>query len=186
MSSRRSNAQIRNQAGRVRQHRTTQSLNVWLPASISFHTRNRTVPAAGTSFYSFRAHAPSHKADMQTMDERRIEPRMLCAELVELRWRDKHGFERREMAHLEDISLSGACLQAEKPFVRGTALTIHYGNGELVGTIRYCLYRDWGYFLGVGFTGKCKWSSRHFKPQHLLDPRTLVARASRKPSTRPN
>ena len=43
---------------------------------------------------------------------------MLCAELVELRWRDKHGFERRDMAHLEDISLSGACLQAEKPFVR--------------------------------------------------------------------
>jgi hypothetical protein len=111
---------------------------------------------------------------------------MLCAELVELRWRDKHGIEREETAHLEDISLSGACLQIERPLMWGTPLTIRYGNGELVGKVCYCVYRDWGYFLGIEFTGNCKWSSRHFKPQHLLDPRTLVARASRKPVTRPN
>jgi hypothetical protein len=170
----------------VRQYRTTQSRRARVPVPLSFHTPNRTVTACSYILSTFHAHAPPHEADMQIMYDRRIEPRMLCAELVELRWRDKQGFARCDMAHLEDISLSGASLQAEKPLLRGTALTIHYGNGELVGTVRYCLYRDWGYFLGVEFTGPCKWSSRHFKPQHLLDPRTLVARASRKPFTRPN
>src|SRR5690348_15455415 len=88
---------------------------VRLPVPLSFHTRNRRVAAAPYVLYPFPAHNPSYEADMPIMDERRIEPRMLCAELVELRWRDKHGFERRDMANLEDISLSGACLQTEKP-----------------------------------------------------------------------
>lgn len=117
---------------------------------------------------------------MQIMNERRIEPRMLCAELVELRWRDKHGVDRQAVAHLEDISLSGACLQLERPLIRDSAVTILYGDGELTGTVRYCLYRELGYFLGVEFVEGCKWSSGHFKPQHLLDPRILVERAAQR------
>jgi hypothetical protein len=108
------------------------------------------------------------------MDERRTEARMLCAELVKLEWRDKSGSRCVRTAHLEDISLSGACVNLETAVICGSTVAIRYGDGELKGAIRYCLYRDGSYFLGIEFAEGGKWSSKHFKPEHLLDPRALV------------
>jgi hypothetical protein len=56
-------------------------------------------------------------------------------------------------------------------------MRITYPKGELVGIVRYCVFREIGYFLGVEFEDGCRWSQRHFRPQHLLDPRKLVIRA---------
>ena len=81
------------------------------------------------------------------------------------------------MANLEDISLSGACIQTESAILRGATVSIRYGDGELVGTVRYCLYRDLGYFLGIQFSESSRWSQKHFRPRHLLDPRRLVLHA---------
>jgi hypothetical protein len=47
----------------------------------------------------------------------------------------------------------------------------------MVGIIRYCVLREGGYFLGVQFEEGCRWSTQHFRPQHLLDPRQLIDRA---------
>ena len=116
------------------------------------------------------------RADKKYMFERRIEPRMLCADMVDVQWKDKTGRIRRGVANLEDISLSGACLQFDQPIPLQTDLRISYPKGELTGKVRYCVYREIGYFLGVEFEAGCKWSQRHFKPQHLLDPRRLVIR----------
>ena len=33
-----------------------------------------------------------------------------------------------------------------------TSITINYGDGQLTGIARYCLYRDLGYFVGVEFS----------------------------------
>lgn len=114
------------------------------------------------------------------MNERRVDTRLLCAELVEVHWKDKSARQRRRIANLEDISLSGACIQLEIPLLRGTPVTIRYGDGQLVGSVRYCLYRDLGYFVGIEFAAGCKWSSKHFRPRHLLDPRQLMERAARR------
>jgi hypothetical protein len=111
------------------------------------------------------------------MEERRTEERMLCAELVKIEWRDKSGRRCVRTAHVEDISLSGACVSLETTVIRGAEIAIRYGDGELKGTIQYCLYRDGSYFLGIQFTEGCKWSSRHYKPEHLLDPGALITRA---------
>ncbi|HEY6991505.1 MAG TPA: hypothetical protein VH369_24125 [Bryobacteraceae bacterium] len=111
------------------------------------------------------------------MQERRTDNRLLCADLVELVWKDETGRKRRRVANLEDISLSGVCLQVEKAIEPGTSVIMRYGDGELVGTIRHCRFRDIGYFLGVQLEDGCRWSTQHFKPQHLLDPRELVDRA---------
>lgn len=102
---------------------------------------------------------------------------MLCAELVELMWTDKSGRRRRRVANLEDISLSGICLQVESAIPDGTFVSMRYGDGELTGSIRYCVPRDGAYFLGIRFEEGCRWSTKHFRPQHLLDPRELVERA---------
>jgi hypothetical protein len=102
---------------------------------------------------------------------------MLCADMVDVRWKDKTGKMHRGMANLEDISLSGACLQFELPIPLQTDIRISYPKGELIGKVRYCVYREIGYFLGIEFDAGCKWSARHFRPQHLLDPRRLVIRS---------
>lgn len=102
---------------------------------------------------------------------------MLCADLVDVEWRDKNGRTKRTVANLEDISLSGACLQMDVPIPLQTNLRISYPKGELVGRVRYCVYREIGYFLGIEFEPGSRWSQRNFKPLHLLDPRRLVRQA---------
>jgi hypothetical protein len=104
---------------------------------------------------------------------------MLCADLVDVQWKDHSGRTRRGVANLEDISLSGACLQVDRPVPQGTTLRMSYPNGELLGIVKYCVFREIGYFLGVEFAPGSRWSQRHFRPQHLLDPRRLVGRVTR-------
>lgn len=112
---------------------------------------------------------------------------MLCADLVDVRWKDPTGRTRRMVANLEDISLSGACLQLDRPIPLNTPLRITYPNGELPGQVKYCVFREIGYFIGVEFDPGCRWSQRDYRPQHLLDPRRLVSRTiNRLKQDRPN
>ena len=101
---------------------------------------------------------------------------MLCADLVDVQWKDKTGRMRRAVANLEDISVSGACIQVDRPVPLETKLRITYTNGEFMGRVCYCVYREIGYFLGIEFDPGYRWSVRQFRPQHLLDPRGLVNR----------
>lgn len=101
---------------------------------------------------------------------------MLCADLVDVQWKDKTGRTRRVLANLEDISLSGACLQLDGPIPLHTVVKIAYPRGELVGKVRYCVFREIGYFLGIEFEAGFRWSQRQFRPQHMLDPRRLLVR----------
>lgn len=101
---------------------------------------------------------------------------MLCADLVDVRWKDKRGRTRRAVANLEDISISGACIQVDVPVAMDTRLRIGYPRGEMRGRVIYCVYREIGYFLGIEFEPGFHWSPRDFRPQHLLDPRRLLPR----------
>lgn len=107
------------------------------------------------------------------MQDRRIDNRLLCADLVEISW-EFAGRQERRIANLEDISLSGVCLQAEKSIAPETRVVIRFGDGALVGMVRYCAYRDMGFFIGVELTEGSRWSTQHYKPEHLLDPRQLL------------
>jgi PilZ domain len=108
------------------------------------------------------------------MFDRRLETRMLCAEMVDVQWKDKSGRTRKGVANLEDISLSGACLQFDQPVPLHSDLRISYPKGELLGTVRYCVYHEIGYFLGIEFGPGCKWTEGEFQPQHLLDPGLML------------
>jgi hypothetical protein len=113
------------------------------------------------------------------MRERRSEVRMLCADLVAVRWKDRQGKTQETSALLEDISISGACLQTEIPVPVGVALQWRSPKAEFKGTVRYCQYREIGYFVGVEFDSSSKWSRKSFQPQHLLDLKRLM-RAAKK------
>ncbi len=125
------------------------------------------------------------------MLDRRVETRILCADLVDLHWKDATGKRRRLVANLEDISLSGACLQVDNPIPLGTNVRMTYPKGELQGIVRYCVFREIGYYLGVEFDPDSHWSQRQYRPQHMLDPRRLVRNAvnrlvKKDPNTRVN
>lgn len=105
------------------------------------------------------------------MDDKRRETRLLCAELVQVNFRAESGRQQRCVANLEDICATGLCLQSETRIPDGTNLTVRYGNGELSGIVRYCVFRDIGFLIGVEFDAGCRWSETDFKPEHLLNPR---------------
>jgi hypothetical protein len=106
--------------------------------------------------------------------EKRSEPRMLCADLVRLEWKDSSGRTRSAVANLEDISVSGACVQLEAPLAKGTALRLIAAPKVLRGKTTYCLARDDGYYVGLRFAAGSKWEKRRFRPRYLFDPRVLI------------
>jgi hypothetical protein len=108
------------------------------------------------------------------MQERRTEIRMLCADMVEVTWRDHAAKRHTVTGLLEDISASGACLQLDSAVPLGAEIRWTSGENQFAGRVRYCLYREIGYFVGVEFTCGMKWSERSFRPQHLLNPQALL------------
>ncbi len=105
---------------------------------------------------------------------------MLCADLVNVRWTDKLGQDCNAVANLEDISSSGVCLQMDTPLPIDTTLKISHPKAEFEGNVRYCFFREIGYFLGIQFTPGCKWSRRQYRPRHLLDLRRLVQSSAKR------
>ena len=112
------------------------------------------------------------------MSERRVESRLMCADLVNIDLTDKTGRPKRTVANLEDISLSGACIQVDQPVLLGTLIRIEHPNGMLLGHVRYCVYREIGYFLGIEFDEGSRWSMGEYRPQHLFNPNSLFPPAN--------
>jgi hypothetical protein len=113
------------------------------------------------------------------MTERRSEARLLCADMVELTWLDAGGSSGCAIALLEDISASGACLQLEKPVPIAAEVRWRSPKHDFTGRVRYCVYREIGYFVGVEFQKNSQWSRKSYRPQHLLDLKRLMAQAKK-------
>src|ERR1035438_7345743 len=110
---------------------------------------------------------------VERMLERRWERRLLCADLVQVEWRDQAGETRSTTAILEDISRTGACLQTDVPMPVEAWVHVRHGRKTLEGKVSYCAYHDIGYYAGVTFTEKQHWSQRLFRPKHMVDPAEL-------------
>jgi hypothetical protein len=117
--------------------------------------------------------------DMGCMEkERRSEARVLCADMVEIRWRDVTGKLCKVTALLEDIATAGACLQLEESLPLGSEIAWEAGGQFFAGYVRYCVYREIGYFVGVEFGESSRWSKSTYRPQHLLDLERMMKRSS--------
>jgi hypothetical protein len=108
--------------------------------------------------------------------EQRAEPRFLCSDLVTLRWSEGAQAERKQTVVLENISASGACVQAEASVPESTRVSLVCGKISFRGYVRSCYWRDDGCFIGIAFDADSKWSRAKFKPEHLLDPRKVRPR----------
>lgn len=106
------------------------------------------------------------------MNERRIEGRLMCADLVRVEWNT-----RTLEGVLEDISPQGACIQVDEAIPEGEAITISEIEGHsppYTGWVTYCEYRGCGYFVGIRFSRESTWSPGVFEPQHLTDIEALA------------
>jgi hypothetical protein len=117
------------------------------------------------------------------MIDRRVEPRLMCADMVAVQWKNAAGVESHCTALLEDISVSGACLQLDSPMPLGTVVAIEYHEGRLEGSVCYCFFRELGYWTGVQFAPQVKWSRIQFRPKHLFDLKELLRSRGRRRET---
>jgi len=111
--------------------------------------------------------------------EQRTEPRYLCSDLVTLCWQESAQGERKEAVVLENISVSGACVQAEISVPNSASVRLVCGQAEFHGCVRFSYWRDDGYFIGIAFDAHSKWSKAKFKPEHLLDPSEVKPRRAK-------
>ena len=111
--------------------------------------------------------------------ENRLQNRSMCADLVLLEWREPSGWGDEKLcecaAVLEDISPRGACLQVESPIPTGIEAIIRHGeHWSAECRVKYCNYRDIGFYVGLEFIDADAWRRHEFRPQHLMDLRDLV------------
>src|SRR5204863_3529393 len=85
------------------------------------------------------------------IDEKRIEGRFLCADLVRLDWLEGEDDLRTEQALLEDISPLGGCVQLDEPLTLGSIVMLTVGTAPFYGYVCYCTFRDDAYFIGLRF-----------------------------------
>lgn len=114
-----------------------------------------------------------NKADLFNMSERRNDRRLLCADMVPIEWTGDLGELRNEVALLEDISPLGLCLQTEGALPEGCLVLINLNGTQTRAMVRYCCWREIGYFTGLTFAPGSSWSSERFRPRHLTDPMIL-------------
>ncbi|HOL73156.1 MAG TPA: PilZ domain-containing protein [Bryobacteraceae bacterium] len=120
------------------------------------------------------------------MPERRSEQRLMCAHLVTLRPSAPSGSRQSMTGVLEDISSSGACLQVETAVATGAPMTLVIGRHSFPGTVRYCIFRETGYFIGLQFDTGIRWSRDQVVPEHLLDPSEIKAKTRQDSAPRRN
>jgi hypothetical protein len=113
------------------------------------------------------------------MGNERSAVRMLCADIVEVHWRDQAGRNWHGTGLLEDISAEGACLQVESAIPLGAEIRWEGPRKRFEGEVRYCVYREIGYFVGVEFHSGSRWSKKDYQPQHLLDLERLLERTKK-------
>ncbi len=101
--------------------------------------------------------------------ERRLDSRYMCAELARVEWvRGEDDIVTAE-AVLEDISTHGVCVQVEEPIPLGATVAVSARGARFDGTVTYCVFRDYGYFMGVRLAEHSQWSPREFEPSHLTN-----------------
>jgi hypothetical protein len=97
--------------------------------------------------------------------ERRAEPRLLCSDLLQVRWTTASGALKKEFAVVQDFSEGGASIVVGVPLAPATQVTLQAGDRVFHGTARHCRREPNGYVVGVKFDGGCE----GYVPEHLLE-----------------
>src|SRR3569623_1840696 len=106
-------------------------------------------------------------------DEKRLEGRFLCADLVRLDWISGEDNLRSELALLEVIAAQGGCVQRDVPLPLGVSVMLTVGSTPFYGHVCYCTFRDDAYFIGLRFADETMWSASLVETRHLINLHSL-------------
>lgn len=110
-----------------------------------------------------------HEMDDRSNDQnQRADRRLLCSDLVTVRWTGARGFIREEVAVLEDYSTIGAGLFMAVRIDPGVVVSLRTQWESIEATVRHCSWRDNGYLLGIEFD-RPREGDGLYVPEHLLD-----------------
>ena len=96
--------------------------------------------------------------------DRRVEPRIDCADEVLVTWLETAG-PRLQEARLLNISRYGARLNAVHRIPVGTTVEIAYSAGTFAGKVTQCLVKKPFHNLGISFASGSEWSHRFYRPK---------------------
>lgn len=99
---------------------------------------------------------------------RRDARRLLCSDLINLRWDSGRGFGRKGVAVIEDYSVTGASLVLGTPIDPGVSVRLCTSSESFGAVVRHCSARENEYLLGIEFD-KPRSESVPFVPDYLLD-----------------
>ena len=109
------------------------------------------------------------------MAQKRSEPRYMCAELVNILICHEDQTVEEAIAHLEDISPSGACVHLDSAIRLGAHIEIVCSTCRFKGKVRNCRYAGGAYDVGVAFDRPRAWDVSRYQPAHLLPIETGLA-----------
>ncbi len=101
--------------------------------------------------------------------------RYLCSELVKVEWQNNAGMFSRA-GILEEIWVDGACVQTLEPMPPGTRVWIVARRALFRGTLTDCEFVRDGYISRVAFAVESRWSRGSYKPEHMMNTLTVLAR----------
>lgn len=103
--------------------------------------------------------------------EARREKRLLCSDLLQLRWTEPAGGRREEIAVVEEVSPSGTTLFLGVPVPAGSDVMLCTGAESRPGVVRHSSPRPNGHTLGVQLHGHWRLhrEGSGFAAEHLLD-----------------
>jgi len=103
------------------------------------------------------------------LNNRRDRRRLLCSDLITVRWSSGRGFAQEEVAVLEDYSHTGAGLFLSRKIDAGVSIRLRTDWESFGAWVRHCEWRENGYILGVEFD-EPRPEDGAFVPDHLVDP----------------
>jgi len=92
------------------------------------------------------------------MQEKRVETRYLCSDLVRPVWSEGHQRQRDETVVLKYLRLGRLRAGGENPVAENSRVRLACREQEFHGYVRSCYWRDDGYFLGIACDAGSKWS----------------------------
>ena len=98
----------------------------------------------------------------------------MCAEPARVNWVVGHQRFETGDALLEDISTAGACVQMDEAIPVGSSIRVAFRGEWFDGKVRYCIAREFGYFIGVKFAVETPWSREKALPAHLINPEAIT------------
>jgi hypothetical protein len=101
-------------------------------------------------------------------NNQRRSDRLMCSELVEIAFQDQTGRWVRETGVIENVGSNGLGVSLNIPVSVERMVTVSNARFRSEATVKHCAFEEYGYLLGLEFSGDFQWNQADWEPEHLL------------------